>query len=107
MEPEYIERLVRAMIPWPVAWSVLDMNTQKNLKGKKIKIFKSEISNIKSDLEPGTLYVDSGMVLIPTKGNALRVRRFQIEGKKEINEKTLLMEWEGLTPTRPYRSTFV
>lgn len=108
MEPEYIERLVRAMIPWPVAWSVLDMNTQKNLKGKKIKIFKSEISNIKSDLEPGTLYVDSGMVLIPTKGNALRVRRFQIEGKKEINEKDFINGMgRGLTPTRPYRSTFV
>jgi methionyl-tRNA formyltransferase len=90
MEPEYIERLVRAMIPWPIAWSILNSNTQKNLKGKKIKIYESEILNINSDFKPGTLFVNNNMVLISTKGNTLRIQRFQIEGKKETNEKDFI-----------------
>ena len=90
MKPEYIERLVRAMIPWPIAWSILDKNTQKSLKGKKIKIFETELLNIKSNLIPGTLYTTDNKVLISTKSKSIRLKKFQLESKKQTEEKEFL-----------------
>src|SRR5690606_15267111 len=35
MEPEYIERMVRAFIPWPVAWAMFE--------GKRLKIYEAKL----------------------------------------------------------------
>ena len=92
MEPEYVERLVRAMIPWPVAWFTLKNNTQRALVNKKIQIFDSEIVATDTKLIPGTLYTRNGMVLVSTKDTkkSVRILQFQIEGKNESNEKDFL-----------------
>ncbi len=92
MEPEYIERMVRAMIPWPIAWSKLNRNDQKEIKEKKIQILQSELSNTTTDLIPGTLFVKDSTVLISTKNSnkAVRVIRFRLEGKKDTSEKEFL-----------------
>ena len=92
MEPEYIERLVRAMIPWPVAWYISKNNTQENLLNKRIQILEAEILNLKSDLLPGIMFTKEGKVLVTTKNQnkVLRLVKFQIEGKKETNEKDFL-----------------
>lgn len=85
MDPEYIERLVRAMIPWPVAWSVID-------KEKILKLFKVELVRINSSKKPGTLYTKDDMLLFSTKDPniSLRVLDLQLEGKNRVSEKDFL-----------------
>ncbi|MFA5623297.1 MAG: methionyl-tRNA formyltransferase [Candidatus Dojkabacteria bacterium] len=85
MDPEYIERLVRAMIPWPVAWSVID-------KEKILKLFKVELVRINSSKKPGTLYTKDDMLLFSTKDSniSIRVLDLQLEGKNRVSEKDFL-----------------
>ena len=92
MEPEYIERLVRAMIPWPVAWFTLRDTKLETLSNKKIKVFESSIVNVKSKFPPGRLLVNEKKVLVSTKNTekAINLIKFQIEGKKETNEKEFI-----------------
>ena len=92
MEPEYIERLVRAMIPWPVAWSVLDKNIQENISNKVVKLFEVELISDTSTLKPGTLYSKEGMLLFKTKNphTSIRVKELQIEGKNRIKERDFI-----------------
>ncbi len=92
MEPEYIERLVRAMIPWPVAWCLLERNIQESISNKVVKLFKVELISDTSTLKPGTLYSKDGMLLFKTKKEevSIRVRELQIEGKNRIKEKDFI-----------------
>ncbi len=92
MEPEYIERLVRAMIPWPVAWCVLDRNIQESISNKVVKLFEVELISDTSTLKPGSLYSKDGMLLFKTKkeGVSLRVKELQIEGKNIVKERDLI-----------------
>ncbi|MGI6423201.1 MAG: methionyl-tRNA formyltransferase [Candidatus Dojkabacteria bacterium] len=85
MEPEYIERLTRAMIPWPVAWTRLH-------NGKTLKLFSVQLLPIQSSLAPGTLHRKNNMLLLSTKDPNLSIRVLdaQIEGKKRMNERDLL-----------------
>jgi methionyl-tRNA formyltransferase len=88
MEPEYIERLVRAMIPWPVAWTTVNIQN-----GNKImRIFESELIEIHSDNTPGLLYSKNNQLLFSTKNPSLslRVKDLQVEGKARIKEKDFL-----------------
>jgi len=92
MNPEYIERLVRAMIPWPVAWTVLTKSSTRSLEGNVAKIFEGEVVEIKEEREPGELFILNNMLLFGTqdKGKALRVKDIQIEGKNRIKERDFL-----------------
>ncbi len=91
-EPEYIERMVRALIPWPVAWTTLPETLQDSLAGKRIKIFEAELINTEHNKTPGDIFSKDDMVLFATKDPrlALRVKRFQLEGKSKTNEKEFL-----------------
>jgi len=91
-EPEYIERMVRAFVPWPVAWSTLPNTLQDSLAGKRVKIFKAELVNIKHNKAPGEIFSKDDMVLFATKDPkiSLRVISFQLEGKTKTNEKEFL-----------------
>ena len=91
MEPEYIERLVRAMLPWPVAWFTVNSN-QRNLANKKIQIQKATLIKNKSTLKPGTMYINNQNLLITTNrtDTSLRVLELQIEGKTAMNEKQFI-----------------
>lgn len=88
MDPEYIEKLVRAMIPWPVAWTTVNIqNTTKTMK-----ILESELIEIYSEYTPGTLYSKNNQLLFSTKNPnlSLRVKDLQIEGKARTKEKDFL-----------------
>jgi methionyl-tRNA formyltransferase len=90
MDMEYIERMVRAMQPWPIAWTMLNMNEDEKLQNKRLKIFKSEIEELdKEDL--GRLYSHNGNVYIQGKdGKSLRILELQLEGKNKTDYKQFL-----------------
>jgi len=97
-ESEYIERMVRAFLPWPVAWTKLPESKIKSISNKVVKIFKAEICNIKNDKKAGELWSDRKDVLISTKEKeiCLKLIEFQIEGKNRINAKEFLNGSGGL-----------
>jgi methionyl-tRNA formyltransferase len=96
-EPEYIERMVRALIPWPVAWTTLPETLQDSLAGKRMKIFEAELVNTEHNKTPGEVFFKDDMVLFATKDPrlALRVTSFQLEGKSKTNEKEFLNGIQG------------
>ena len=90
---EYIERMVRALIPWPIAWTVLPTNlNNKNLDGKIMKIFKAELVNMPSEKDSGELFVKDGHLLFATRDPlvCLHVTEFQLEGRNKTNEREFL-----------------
>ncbi|PKN02580.1 methionyl-tRNA formyltransferase [Candidatus Dojkabacteria bacterium HGW-Dojkabacteria-1] len=92
MDPKYIERLVRAMIPWPVAWFVIQEGKTRNLQGKIVKIYEAELVDIDSNLKPGSPYVSNDCLLISTKdrNTSLRIKDLQIEGRNRLKEKDFI-----------------
>ena len=84
MDPVYIERLIRAMIPWPVAWCILE--------GKRIQIFNATLLDVKNTHEPGTLFIEDSKLLFATKGEniCLEVIELQIEGKEKMSSKEFI-----------------
>jgi len=83
-DPEYIERKIRAMIPWPVAWSMMG--------GKRMKIFKAKVVEMNSDTQPGEIFIENGNLYIGTKTSSkmLTIKELQIEGKKQMSSEEYL-----------------
>ena len=93
MEPEYIERMVRAFLPWPVVWTRLPNGENMNLSGKLMKIFKVELEDCNHKYESaGKLFSKDGELFFTTKVNekCLKLIEFQIEGKNKTNAKEFL-----------------
>jgi methionyl-tRNA formyltransferase len=90
--PKQIERMVRAFIPWPIAWTILPSNLNKNMAGKIIKIFRAELVKIPSGKDPGEIFANDGKVLFATQDPlvSLRTLEFQIEGRNKTNERDFL-----------------
>lgn len=86
-----IERLVRAMHPWPSAYSYL--NNQKQI----IKIIgtDSHVLNI-NRYEPGFLFTDGKQLMAKCGQGALVLNKLQIEGKKEISGKEFINGYKNL-----------
>ena len=79
MSAEYIERMVRAFIPWPVAWTYWNE--------KRVKLFDVDVVNCQNDNEPGELFIENDSLLFSTKdcNKCIKVNILQIEGKKEMS----------------------
>ena len=78
---EEIEKLVRALYPWPGAWTEID--------GSRIKIFESKvIPASKQTFPPGTI-IDNKLT-ISCGRNSLRLVRLQKQGKKIMNTEEYL-----------------
>lgn len=77
---EYIGRMIRAFIPWPVAWF-----TATNLDNKKVKIFKAEIIDCENE-KTGQLFTRDKQLLIKAKDRCIRILELQIEGGNVIKE---------------------
>ena len=77
-----IERQIRAMTPWPGAFTTID--------NKNLKIFRAEVTKIQKDLRPGQALVTDNEWLTATGSGALRVLEIQLEGKKRQNIQTFL-----------------
>jgi methionyl-tRNA formyltransferase len=79
MDADYIERMVRAFIPWPVAWTMWD--------GKRVELFDVDVVECKSDKKAGELFISENDLLFATKdnGRCIKVNRLHIEGKTEMS----------------------
>lgn len=84
MEPEYIERMIRAFIPWPVAWCIWN--------GKRLRIFEAQLVKKENSEKAGTLFISNSQLFIATreKDICLRVNTLQIEGKDVMNYKEFI-----------------
>lgn len=83
MSPEQIERMIRAFIPWPIAWTVFE--------GKRLKIFEAGL--VQEDyLMPGEFKSKGGRLLVGTRDSSKQIEllRIQIEGKKEMSSREFL-----------------
>jgi methionyl-tRNA formyltransferase len=92
-EPEYIERMVRAFLPWPVAWVRLPKSENKNLSEKIMKIYKAQLVDCENtNNEVGKLFVNGEDLLFTTKdsGKCLKLVEFQIEGRNITNTEDFL-----------------
>ncbi len=90
--PEYIERMVRAFIPWPIAWCRLSNTGNVSVDGKVMKIFDAELVEMRNGFDAGTIFQHSGMLLFATRDPhiSLRVKELQIEGKNRMKERDFL-----------------
>ncbi len=78
MEPEYIERMVRALLPWPIAWTTLP-------QCKRLKIFEAKLDKFqKKDWIPGEILTANNQLLFATKtpGVVINAINVQLEGKR-------------------------
>jgi len=91
-EPKYIDRMVRAFIPWPIAWIVLPESNNENLSKKTMKIYKAELTKGKKIIMPGMLWTDGRDVYVSTKeeGVSLKLIDFQIEGRNRMGGREFL-----------------
>ena len=73
-----IHNLIRGLSSIPGAYCYLD--------DKRLKIYLSETTNIKSKKEPGTIeQIDKTGIYISTIDNLIKVTNFKLEGKKRVN----------------------
>ena len=78
---EDIEKLVRALYPWPGAWTEID--------GSRIKIFESKVLPASKQIFPPGTIIDNKLT-ISCGRNSLRLVRLQKQGKKVMNTKEYL-----------------
>lgn len=90
---EELERRIRGVIPWPGAFS--------RLKDKTLKIWKAELLEEDSDLEPGqvTAAGKEGLTVQTGKGQ-IRITDLQLEGKKRMEAAAFLRGYPVETGTR-------
>lgn len=100
----HIERMVRALNPWPGTWSYLKSEAKppivKTIGGfasdslidkKRLKILTGHVTNEPSFAPPGTLTkTKSGLLAVCTGDTLYVIEKLQVEGKKEIHGQTLL-----------------
>jgi len=80
---EAIEAFVRAMTPWPLAWTWW--------KGKQVKIIEVQPKPIEIDLyKPGKTFIYNRGLAIQCGKNALIIRRLQLEGKNILSSQEFL-----------------
>lgn len=82
-ESNRIERMIRAFIPWPVAWTELD--------GKRMKIFEAKLVH-ETELKPGEFKKHNHQLLVGTKeiNTQLSILNLQFEGKRRMKVEEFL-----------------
>ena len=86
---EEIERFVRAMTPWPGAFS--------KLNNKIIKIIEIKSAPLAINKhEPGTIFYDNNILAIQCAKNALIIKKLQLEGKKITTDQEFICGHQNL-----------
>ncbi|HEY9188055.1 MAG TPA: methionyl-tRNA formyltransferase [Ignavibacteria bacterium] len=79
---EKIHNLIRGLSPYPAAFTTY--------KGKIIKIYKSEKTNIKVNLLPGSVLVTKEDLFVACNDSYLKIIELQLEGKKRLKTEEFL-----------------
>lgn len=81
---EKIEKLVRAMTPWPSAWTWWN--------GKQLKIIAVQNKLIEINAyKPGKTFIYNRGLAVQCGQNALIINKLQLEGKKELTSEEFLL----------------
>lgn len=81
-----IHNLIRAVNPEPVAWCKLSTKQGE----KRLRIFRSLVSDQKSEFSPGAIFTDkSGDIYTACNPGCLKLLEVQLEGKKKMSAKEL------------------
>jgi methionyl-tRNA formyltransferase len=83
MDAVYIDRFVRALIPWPVAWCMFD--------NKRMKVLKAKVSDISYDGDKEYEVIDKRLIL-KCKTGFIELLEIQKEGKNPIQASQLINE---------------
>lgn len=76
-----ISRRIRALQPWPGAYTYLE--------GKVLKVQEVEVVDIGEGEAPGTI-IDEENLVVSTGSNALQIKRLQLQGKKSMPKEEFL-----------------
>ena len=91
---EEIERMVRALNPWPGVYTNLKTQNEKlKTEDKIMKIFKAEVSNKK--LAPGETLIENGRIFVGTGSNALEILELQVSGGRRMSAKEFITGLRG------------
>lgn len=72
-----IDRLVRAMTPWPGATT--------NWDGQLLRVLEATPVPLASKVTPGLVIMTDGVVVVQTGGDGLRLERIQLAGKRAMS----------------------
>lgn len=87
-DSEVIDRKIRALSSWPVAWTIVN--------SKRLKIFEAEIAKSKTNDSVGKLIEVDGEPGFPTKdGKNIILKSVQLEGKNRMSGKEFWMGFKG------------
>jgi methionyl-tRNA formyltransferase len=79
-----LSRLVRALAPWPVAWTAAETDGP-------IRIWSASASHSRSDAAPGTVIAeDADGVQVATGDGVLNIHRLQLPGKRPMDTSEFL-----------------
>ena len=80
---QYLDRFIRAMSPWPMAWTWW--------QGKQIKIISVQSESIEiNSYKPGKTFKYNNGLAVQCGKNALIIKKLQLEGKTELTSEEFL-----------------
>jgi len=83
-----IERFIRAMTPWPSAWSLW--------KDKRIKITEAQPKPLAiNSYRPGKTFIYNSGLVVQCGQDALIIKSLQLAGKKEVTSKEFLLGYKN------------
>ena len=107
---EKIARMVRAFNAWPVAFTEFAKKTKKGMGMQSLRIWQSQVVNISTQAEPGTVIAESaeGIDVATGEGGVLRLLEIQPQGKRRmksvdfLNANSLLNQLLGQTSAQSH-----
>ncbi|MCA9386240.1 methionyl-tRNA formyltransferase [Candidatus Dojkabacteria bacterium] len=87
-----IDCMIRALVPWPIAWIEITENQTNNKKfwGKRLKVFEASLREDESNHTVGEFYNSGDSLCVQTGNGALELVSIQLEGKKRMSGKDYL-----------------
>lgn len=86
-DADEIERHVRAMFPWPGAFTFLG-NKEQEIKNKKLSLKIKEVQHQSLNINEykiGEIFLHNNELAVQCGKNSLIIKKLQLEGKKEVN----------------------
>lgn len=90
-EASYLDRFIRAMSPWPSAWTWMN--------GRQLKILAIKEILPLNTYKPGKVFVYNNQLAIQTGTDALMISRLQAEGKKAMTSQEFVNGYSEIVGT--------